>query len=188
MQLRCTRASYEQWNGHSARLHQPRHMAHLLKRRCDQPAQTYKVGMLLLGTCHYLLPGHHHTHICHIETVAVQYHGNYVLTYVMNIPLHGGKHYTGVPGICRTTLLPFYHGSQVADCIFHDLCALYHLRKKHHSLAEEVAHTVHTIHQRTVNHRVCRTIPHQCLIEHTFKPVRNATLHHPRQHISGRKL
>ncbi|MNZ71579.1 hypothetical protein D3C78_899440 [compost metagenome] len=73
----------------------------------------------------------------------------------MHITLHGGDHHLAVAGAF------FFAGLdirlEISHGLLHHTRGFHHLRQEHFSLAEQIAHYVHAVHQRPFNHfdRAC---------------------------------
>ncbi len=159
---------YEQRYPESASFHQTGHVTHLVKRRSDKSAESHEVGILLDGTRHDILTGHHDPHIDHVNPVATHYHTHYVLAYIMYIALNGGYDHAPRRRHPRTALLRFYKGSKPCHGLLHRTGALYHLRQKQFSFAKQVTDSVHTGHKRTVNHTHRRSALFHSLVKITL--------------------
>ena len=113
--------------------------------------------MSLQGTLHNQLGRCHHTQVLNLETVAGHHHAHNILSDIVHITLHGShQHLSG-----RRTfhLLRLNKRLQNAHGLLHRAGRLDHLRQEHLSGTEQIAHRVHTGHQRSFNdiHRMLVT-------------------------------
>ena len=126
-------------------------MGHLFQRRCDQAGQADDVGILLLGGVEDGLGVHHHPQVDDFEIIALEHHTDDVLADVVHVALdRGHDDLAGGAGI--SGLLRFDIGNQIGHRLFHHPRRLHHLGQEHLAVAEQVAHHVHTVHQRPLDH------------------------------------
>src|SRR5690625_6978621 len=64
-------------------------MSHLIQRRCNQPAQSDHIHVMLPGSSQNLLRGIHDADIDHFIVVTSQNNGNYIFSDIVYIPLYG---------------------------------------------------------------------------------------------------
>ena len=113
--------------------------------------------MSLQGTLHNQFGRCHHTQVFNLKAVAGHHHAHNILSDIVHITLHGShQHLSG-----RRTfhLLRLNKRLQNAHGLLHRAGCLDHLRQEHLSGAEQIAHGVHTGHQRSFDniHRMLVT-------------------------------
>ena len=122
-----------------------RHIAHLLKRRGNQTAQTYEIHIFGLSHLHNPLRRSHHSQVNYLEIVAGEHHSHDILAYVVHISFHS----------CQQVLTHRRHsGIGIADKRleyvhrpFHSPRCLDHLRQEHLPLGKQIPHRGHSLHQ-----------------------------------------
>ena len=146
---RCSAAHHDR-NLQSCVFKLSSHIDHLLKTRCDKTAQSNHVNILFNGLLQYLLGGHHHSEVNHLVVVARHHHINNILAYVVNVALYGcHKHLTRRRAAFLLVCLNV--GLQYCHSLLHGACCLHHLWQEHLAATEQLAHLVHTVHQRPLN-------------------------------------
>ena len=130
---------------------------HFFQARRDESRQAHDVDVLGLGARQDLVTGHHDAQIDDLEVVALQDHRDDVLADVVHVALDRGDDdlALGLDVLAGGGLLQLFLldvGQQVRHGRLHDARRLDHLRQEHLALAEQVAHDVHAVHQRTFDH------------------------------------
>ena len=151
MQRRGGGTAYHDGNPEPRAFHGFRHVAHLVERGRYQTAEAYKVGFFADGRLHDFFGWNHHAEINDLPVVADQYDGHDVFADVMHIAFHRGNNNLSV--LERRDLLRrsgvLHIGIEEFDGFLHGAGCLHHLRQEHLAFAEEFAHMVHAVHQRT---------------------------------------
>ena len=123
-------------------------MNHLVKRWCDQSAQSYDIHFLLTRCLKYLLTGNHYAEIYYIIIIAAKYNSYNILSDIVNITFYCRHQYLSFRlrafFFCR-----FYKRQQICNCFLHYPRALYYLREKHFPFSEKITDNIHSVHQRT---------------------------------------
>ena len=125
-------------------------MHHLVERRRDQAGQTDVVGLFPDGGVQDLLAGRHHAEVDDLVAVALQHHAHDVLADVVHVALDRRDHQAPAAG--HAAALLFDIGDEMGHGLLHDPGRLDHLRQEHPAGGEQVAHDVHAIHQRALDH------------------------------------
>ena len=126
---------------------------HFIEARRDQAAEADDVNLMLLGRFHDFCRGDHHAHVDHLIAVAAEDDADDVLADVVDVPLHRRHQHAAAArlGLPRGGLFLLHVGEEVGHGPLHHASAFYHLRQKHLSLAEQIAHHLHSPHQRAFN-------------------------------------
>ena len=98
-----------------------------------------------------LAGGHHHAQVDDLVVVTGQHHAHDILADVVHVAFYRCHEYLAV-GAAVHGLGGLDVGDEIGHGLFHDARALYHLRQKHLAGAEQIAHHVHAVHERTFDH------------------------------------
>src|SRR5580704_7417617 len=99
-------------------------MNHFIKRRSDESAESYEVGVYSLGAFEDLFAGDHDAHVDHLVVVAGEHYADNVLANIVDIALHSGEHNLALSLDQLTSggefrFLSFHEWRQVCDCFLH---------------------------------------------------------------------
>ena len=123
-------------------------MHHFIQRRSDQSTQTYYVHLLFHCFLHDGFGRNHDSQVDDFIIVAGHDYRHDVLADIMHIPLDRSQE-----NLSRLLHTFFPTGFQIrlqdGNGLLHGTGRLYHLRQEHLTGTEQLAHLVHTIHQRT---------------------------------------
>ena len=109
----------------------------------------------MLPRCFQDLVGRdHHAQVDHVVVVAAQYHAHNVLPDIVNVAFDRCHQHLRPRGYFAAVLrlLPFNERCKIGHGFLHYTSALHNLRKKHFATSEQIAHHVHSVHQRAFNH------------------------------------
>ena len=128
-------------------------MHHFIQTWRNQTRKSNDISTPSLGFVQYFIGGNHHTDVFDFVIITSQNDTYDVFTDIVYIPFYGG-HQDFTLGFCIGVegFLGFQIGLQVGYGFFHNPCTLHNLGKEHFSGAEQIAHVVHAIHQRSFNY------------------------------------
>ena len=116
----------------------------------NEGAQADHVGSPSEGRIHDLLALDHHSQVADAVAVAGHHHRYDILSYVVHIALYRSEQCLLLGAVLRAALPE--QRREGAHSLFHHTGRLHHLRQKHLSLPEELAHMLHGGHEATVDH------------------------------------
>ena len=125
-------------------------MDHFVQRRCNQAAQADDIDGLFARHPQYLIAVHHDAQVDDFEIIALQHDPHDILANIVHVAFYR-RHEDFAVGVVAAGLFLFDKRLQIRHGLFHHTGALDHLREEHLALTEQVAHHVHTIHQRALD-------------------------------------
>ena len=137
---------------------------HFRQRWGYKSRQAYGIWLIFQGSTHDVFRRYHYTQVYDLVAVASHHHGNDVLAYVVHVALHRGKQHLALT-LLPLCLLGLYVWLKNTYGTLHRAGGLHHLGQEHLAFAEETAHTVHTLHERTFNNVHSPGIQGESLIE-----------------------
>ena len=150
VRLRRGRAANQQRQRKALTLHLFGDVDHLIQRWRNQARQPDNIGLLFDGGFQDLIARHHYAEIDNLVVIALQHHADDIFADVVHVALYRRQHDFAVAAARLFAGLNI--GFKVSDRLLHHARRLHHLRQEHLPFAEQVAHHVHTRHQRSFNH------------------------------------
>ena len=175
MQFARSRSTHHDRDAETRLLHFLRHMHHLLERWRNQSAQSYGIHLFLYRLLHDLFCRNHDAQVDDFEVVARHHHAYDILADVVDIALHRCHQYLASRG-AATQFLCLDMRLEDRNRRFHRTCGLHNLRQEHLTPAEELAHQVHSVHQRTLNNVHGMRIFQKSLVDIRLQELGNALL------------
>ncbi len=136
-----------------ARTQRPGDRHHLVERGSNETGQSDHVCLIIVGGLEDVLPGHHHSKIDHLKSVALKNDPDDVLADIVNVAFDSCHHDPAFAlGHAVLFFFLFDEGDEVSDRPFHHARRFDDLWKEHLARPEQVADDIHAIHQRTFNY------------------------------------
>ena len=100
-----------------------------------------------------LLARYHHTHVHHLEVIALQHHGYDVLADIVHVALHRRHHDLALwLAVAGSSFFRLDERHEVSHRLLHHASRFHHLRQEHLARTEQISDHVHAGHQRAFDH------------------------------------